>query len=44
MTTGQGLWAGRPGATRGLFGKREPAQGFANSDTDPQPLEQRPLD
>jgi hypothetical protein len=27
MTTGRGLRAGRPGATRELFGAREPAQG-----------------
>jgi len=27
MTTGRGLRAGRPGATRELFGAREPAHG-----------------
>ena len=34
MTTGQGLWASRRGASGGLFGTREPAQGLANSHTD----------
>ena len=43
MTTGQGLRAGRPGAAGGLFGTREPAQGFVNSDSDRNHLNGIPL-